>query len=114
MLLNNLNVGDGCKVSFESEVKTASDSPEENNTEKPGQSEANENNAGSGSTWANEERNEDDTLNNERCGGINAASKNDAETSTKRPGGMVDVSGLRVKLSELCDDLTVRIFVSSA
>lgn len=124
MLLNNLNVGDGCKVSFESEIKTASDSsrgtvfsreyegrgPEGNNTEKLRQSEA-----GSGSRGANEEscgRRYNDTLENGRCGGISAVSQDDAETSAERPGGMVDVSGLRAKLSELCGDLAVRSFPS--
>ena len=93
MLLNNLNVGNGCKVSFDSEVKGTPRRTEENQGEERGR---------------------------EACGAIANVSKGGGETAEEGKSesvaatvrrGMVNVSGLRTKLTELCDDLSVRYFL---
>lgn len=121
MLLNNLSVRDGCKVSFDSEAATAPPSPEsspqvflvEPQEEGGGGVETGEEGAGGGD---GPEREQAEIVvgggEGEGGGGEDSVEAAVAgvggEGAATVGGGMVDVSQLRSTLFGLCTDLSVR------
>lgn len=140
MLLNNLNVSDGCKVSFDSEVQTAPPSPEtvpQNVSPRTGET-SNSHADESEQAQKGEEPSEKEGASGEPLQGKIVEQEGDGENaegisceenghvgnpekeegvivagageSAAASGGMVDVSSLRTKLFDMCGDLSVSFF----
>lgn len=127
MLLNNLSVRDGCKVSFDSEAATAPPTPEPSReqifrSEGEGETSGNETGDGGGSDGGDDSQGKQAGSVEEggegRGGGGEESTEGVAKEGAdevavvKANGGMVDVSQLRSTLFGMCTDLSVSILGS--